>query len=80
MTRCPTRRSVSPDRRHGPRDNEDAARRLQKSLDDPKVFGLLDRFDQPVIYMNADEYAKFARQMEDAERGTIDRLGLRGSM
>ena len=53
---------------------------FKKSLDDPKVLGLLERYDQPVIYMNADEYAKFARQTYDVERGTIDRLGLRGSM
>jgi tripartite-type tricarboxylate transporter receptor subunit TctC len=53
---------------------------FKKSLDDPKVLGLLERYDQPVIYMSADEYAKFARQTYDVERGTIDRLGLRGSM
>ena len=43
-------------------------------------FGLLERYDQPVIYMGPEEYTKFARQTFEAERATIDRLGLRGSM
>ena len=53
---------------------------FRKSLDDPKVLGLLERYDQPVIYMGPEEYTKFARQTFEAERATIDRLGLRGSM
>ena len=51
---------------------------FKKSLDDPKVLGLLERYDQPVIYMGPEEYTKFARQTFEAERATIDRLGLRG--
>lgn len=53
---------------------------FRKSLDDPKVIAVLDRFDQSVIYMNPQEYTKYARQMMDSERLTIDRLGLRGTM
>jgi len=53
---------------------------FKKSLDDPKVLGLLERFDQPVIYMGPEEYTKFARQTFEAEKATVDRLGLRGSM
>jgi tripartite-type tricarboxylate transporter receptor subunit TctC len=53
---------------------------FRKSLDDPKVLGLLERYDQPVIYMSPEEYTKFARQTFDAEKATIDRLGLKGSM
>ena len=53
---------------------------FRKSLDDPKVLAILDRFDQSVIYMSPEEYTKYARQMVDAERVTIDRLGLRGTM
>jgi hypothetical protein len=30
--------------------------------------------------MSSEEYTKYARQMVEAERVTIDRLGLRGSM
>jgi tripartite-type tricarboxylate transporter receptor subunit TctC len=53
---------------------------FRKTLEDPKVLALLDRFDQPVIYMGPEEYTKFARQTFEAERVTIDRLGLKGSM
>lgn len=53
---------------------------FRKALDDPKVLTLLERFDQPVIYMSPEEYAKFARQSNEAERATVDRLGLRASM
>jgi tripartite-type tricarboxylate transporter receptor subunit TctC len=53
---------------------------FKKALEDPKVLALLDRFDQPVIYMNPEDYTKFARQTYEAERATIERLGLRGSM
>jgi len=53
---------------------------FKKALDDPKVLGLLERFDQPVIYMSPEEYTKFARHTFEAEKATVDRLGLRGSM
>jgi tripartite-type tricarboxylate transporter receptor subunit TctC len=53
---------------------------FRKSLEDPKVLQMLDRFDQPVIYMSSDEYAAWGRKMWDAERQTVERLGLKGSM
>lgn len=53
---------------------------FRKSLEDPRVLEMLDRFDQPVIYMSSDEYTKWGRRMWDAERLTIERLGLKGSM
>lgn len=53
---------------------------FRKALDDGKVRDLLERFDQPVIYMGPEEYARWARQTWEAERGTIERLGLKGSM
>jgi tripartite-type tricarboxylate transporter receptor subunit TctC len=53
---------------------------FRTTLEDPKVLAILDRFDQSVIYMSSEEYTKYARQMVEAERVTIDRLGLRGSM
>ncbi|MCU0952968.1 MAG: tripartite tricarboxylate transporter substrate binding protein [Burkholderiaceae bacterium] len=53
---------------------------FRKALDEPRVRELLDRYDQPVIYMGPDEYARWARQTWEAERGTIERLGLKGSM
>jgi tripartite-type tricarboxylate transporter receptor subunit TctC len=53
---------------------------FRKALDEPRVRELLERFDQPVIYMGPEEYSRWARQTYEAERGTIERLGLKGSM
>ncbi len=53
---------------------------FKKALDEPKVLALLERLDQPVIYMNPEEYTKFAKQTFEDERRTIDRLGLKGTM
>jgi tripartite-type tricarboxylate transporter receptor subunit TctC len=53
---------------------------FKKALDDPKVLALVDRFDQPVVYMNAEDYSKFARQTYEAEKSTVERLGLKGTM
>ena len=65
----------------GPRGMEPAVvKRLhdafKATLDDPKVLQVLDKYDQPVIYLDSDGYAKFARDTFAAEKATIDRLGL----
>lgn len=49
---------------------------LRKTLDDPKVLETLDKFFQPVIYMDSAEYSKYAVRTFDAERATIERLRL----
>jgi tripartite-type tricarboxylate transporter receptor subunit TctC len=49
---------------------------FRKVMDDPKVIEVLDRFDQPVIYMNSEDYAKFARKMVEQERVLVNQLGL----
>ncbi|HET9978333.1 MAG TPA: tripartite tricarboxylate transporter substrate binding protein [Burkholderiaceae bacterium] len=49
---------------------------FRKTLDDPKVLEALDRFFQPVIYMGTDEYTRYAQTTFEAERATIQRLGL----
>ena len=53
---------------------------FKKALEDPKVTALLDRLDQPIVYMSSDDYSKFARQTFEAEKTTIERLGLKGTM
>jgi tripartite-type tricarboxylate transporter receptor subunit TctC len=53
---------------------------FKKALGEPKVLALLERLDQPVIYMGPEEYTKFAKQTFEDERRTIDRLGLKGTM
>jgi tripartite-type tricarboxylate transporter receptor subunit TctC len=53
---------------------------FKKALDDPKVLALIDRYDQPMIYMSAEDYTKFAQKTYEAERATVERLGLKGTM
>jgi tripartite-type tricarboxylate transporter receptor subunit TctC len=49
---------------------------FKASLDDPKVVAVLDKYDQPVIYLDTEGYTKFARETYAAEKATIERLGL----
>jgi len=49
---------------------------FRKTLDDPAVLATFDKYDQTVIYMNTDEYTRFARESFSAEKTTIERLGL----
>jgi hypothetical protein len=37
---------------------------------------VLDKYDQPVIYLDSAGYTKFARETFEAERETITSLGL----
>lgn len=46
------------------------------SLKDPQVQALLDKFDQPQIHMDPEQYARFAREAFLQEKATITRLGL----
>lgn len=49
---------------------------FKKTLEDPKVLEMLDKFSQPVIYMGTDDYARYAQNTYAAEKATIERLGL----
>jgi tripartite-type tricarboxylate transporter receptor subunit TctC len=49
---------------------------FRKTLDDPAVRASFDRYDQTVIYMNTADYTRFARETFEAERSTVERLGL----
>jgi len=49
---------------------------FKSALDDPKVIAVLDKYDQPVIYLDTEGYTKFARDTYAAEKATIERLGL----
>ena len=53
---------------------------FRKALEDPKVTSLLERLDQPIVYMSSEDYTKFAQRTFEAERATVERLGLKGSM
>ncbi|HEY5293755.1 MAG TPA: tripartite tricarboxylate transporter substrate binding protein [Burkholderiales bacterium] len=49
---------------------------FRKAMDDPKVLATLEKFDQPVIYMNGEDYTKFAKKTMEEEKGLIERLGM----
>ena len=49
---------------------------FKKTLDDPRVIETLDKFYQPAIYMNSEDYTKYAVRTFEAERATVERLGL----
>jgi tripartite-type tricarboxylate transporter receptor subunit TctC len=49
---------------------------FKKSLDDPEYLKVLAQLDQPAWYMSSEDYARWAVEMFNAERATIERVGL----
>ena len=49
---------------------------FKKTLEDPAVLAIFDKFDQTVIYMNTEDYTRFARESFVTEKATIERLGM----
>jgi tripartite-type tricarboxylate transporter receptor subunit TctC len=49
---------------------------FRKTLEDPAVLATFDKYDQTVIYMNTETYTKWARDTYEAEKATIERLGM----
>ena len=49
---------------------------FKRTLEDPAVLSIFDKYDQTVIYMNTEDYTKFTRDSFVAEKGTIERLGM----
>lgn len=49
---------------------------FKQTLTDPKVLETLDRFQQPLIYLNTEDYKRYAVRTFEAERLTIARMGL----
>jgi tripartite-type tricarboxylate transporter receptor subunit TctC len=49
---------------------------FKKTLEDPAVLSTLEKFDQPVIYMDSEGYTKFAQETFKAEREAINMLGM----
>jgi tripartite-type tricarboxylate transporter receptor subunit TctC len=49
---------------------------FRKTLDDPAVQSVLDKYDQSVIYLDTAAYTKYARDTFESEKALIDRLGL----
>ena len=49
---------------------------FKKALEDPQVIASFEKYDQPVIYMGSDEYARFAQRTFVSEKRLIEKLGL----
>ena len=46
-------------------------------MDDPAYQKVLERLDQDNVYLNSEDYAKFAKQLNDKEKAIIERMGLK---
>ncbi len=53
---------------------------FKSALGDPKTQEMLDRFDQPTMYLDAADYTAWTKKTFEQESKTIDRLGLKGSI
>lgn len=53
---------------------------FKKTLEDPRVLETLDKFYQPVIYMDTADYTAYAARTFAAEKATIDRLRSAGKI
>ena len=65
----------------GPKGMEPAVTKIlhdtfRKTLEDPAVLSVFEKYDQPVIYLNSDDYTRFARETFVKEKALIERLGL----
>ena len=49
---------------------------FRKTLDDPAVQAVLDKYDQSAIYLDTAAYTKYAKETFESEKSLIDRLGL----
>ncbi len=49
---------------------------FKRTLDDPAVLAMLEKFDQSIIYMGTEDYTRFARETYATEKSTIERLGM----
>ena len=49
---------------------------FKKTLEDSQVLATFDKYDQSVIYMSTEDYARFAREQFQKEKALIEKLGL----
>jgi len=49
---------------------------FKKTLEDPAVLAIFDKYDQSVIYMGTEEYTQFIKNTFQSEKAVIERLGL----
>ena len=49
---------------------------FKKGMEDPEHLAIMDKYDQEILYMSSDDYAKFARETMEKERKLLEKLGL----
>jgi tripartite-type tricarboxylate transporter receptor subunit TctC len=50
---------------------------FRKAMDDPAYQKVLERLDQDNVYLNSEDYAKFAKQLNDEQKAVVERMGLK---
>ena len=50
---------------------------IKKAMDDPAYQKVLERLDQDNVYKSSEDYAKFAKQVNDEQKAIIERMGLK---
>lgn len=50
---------------------------FRKAMDDPAYQRVLERLDQDNVYMSPEDYARFARQLNEEQRAVVERMGLK---
>ena len=50
---------------------------IRKAMDDPAYQKVLERLDQDNVYKSSEDYAKYARQLNDEEKAVVERMGLK---
>ena len=50
---------------------------FKKGMEDPAYQKVLERFDQDNVYLNSDDYAKFAREINTEQKAIVERMGLK---
>jgi tripartite-type tricarboxylate transporter receptor subunit TctC len=50
---------------------------IRKGMEDPAYQKVLERLDQDNVYKSSEDYAKFAKQLNDEEKAVVERMGLK---
>ncbi len=50
---------------------------FRKAMDDPAYQKVLERLDQENVYRNSEDYARFAKQLNDEQKAVVERMGLK---
>ena len=50
---------------------------FRKAMDDPAYQKVLERLDQDNVYLGSEDYAKFAKRINDEQKAVVQRMGLK---